>query len=51
MSVEIREVVLTARVIERAPTTEPKEAAMPPREIIDACLAEVRELLERRAQR
>lgn len=54
MAVEIREVVLTARVTERAPAAqrgEREEATVATREIIEACLAEVRLWLDRRAQR
>lgn len=54
MAVEIREVVLTARVTERTPAAarvERDEAPIATRELIEACLAEVRLWLDRRTQR
>jgi hypothetical protein len=57
MAVEIREIVLTARVTERSPATGAPTASasasgqLAPREIIDACLAELRAWLERRSDR
>lgn len=64
MAVEIREIVLTARVTSRPPATAAgagdSRGGAPagstpggtvPRELLDACLAEVRAWLERRADR
>ena len=51
MAVEIREIVLTARVVEAAPATTVRDPAAAQRVIIKMCLAEVSRLLERRAQR
>ena len=45
MAVEIREIVLTARVVEQAPATTVREPAAAQRVIIETCLAEVNRLL------
>lgn len=50
MAVEIREVVLTARVVGE-PRVEEPVTPMVPRDVIDACLAEVRRYIERRERR
>jgi hypothetical protein len=51
MAVEIREIVLTARVTETPAAPEERAPVAAPRELVDACLAEVRRLLERRERR
>jgi hypothetical protein len=51
MAVEIREIVLTARVVEPAPAMTVRDSAAAQRVILETCLAEVNRLLERRAQR
>jgi hypothetical protein len=50
MAVEIREVVLTARVIGE-PRGEEQPPAVVSRELLEACLAEVRRFIERRERR
>lgn len=51
MAVEIREIVLTARVVEPTAPAPAVDRAAEQRLIIEACLSEVRRLLERRSER
>ena len=51
MAVEIREIVLTARVVEPAAPAPEVDRAVEQRALIEACLAEVRRFLERRSER
>lgn len=50
MAVEIREVVLTARVVDEPRAVEPA-APVVSRDVIEACLAEVRRFIEHRERR